>query len=61
MCSFIVSTCISSLTWYRKKDIEALKIGFISFNLSSLDKGCCRFERFRPALSTIVARNEMRK
>jgi len=24
-----------------------LRIGFISFNLSSLDKGCCRFERFR--------------
>jgi len=26
-----------------------LRIGFISFNLSSLDKGCCRFERFRLA------------
>jgi len=27
--------------------IKALRIGFISFNLSSLDKGCCRFKRFR--------------
>jgi len=29
---------------------KALRIGFISFNLSSLDKGCCRFEHFRLAL-----------
>jgi len=29
---------------------KALRIRFISFNLSSLDKGCCRFERFRLAL-----------
>jgi len=28
---------------------KALRIGFI-FNLSSLDKGCCRFERFHLAL-----------
>jgi len=25
---------------------KALRIEFISYNLSSLDKGCCRFERF---------------
>jgi len=28
----------------------ALEIEFISFNLSSLEKGCLRFERFRLAL-----------
>jgi len=27
--------------------IKALRIGFISFKLSSLEKGCLRFERFR--------------
>jgi len=29
---------------------KVLRIGFISFNLSSLDKGCCRFKHFRLAL-----------
>jgi len=29
---------------------KALRIGFISFNLISLEKGCLRFERFRVAL-----------
>jgi len=29
---------------------KALRIGFISFNLCSLDKGCSKFERFRLAL-----------
>jgi len=30
--------------------IKALRIGFNSFNLSILYKGCCKFERFRLAL-----------
>jgi len=29
---------------------KALRIGFISFELSSLEKSCLRFERFRLAL-----------
>jgi len=33
---------------------KASKIGFISFDLSSLGKAVDRFERFRPALSTTM-------
>jgi len=40
---------------------KALRIGFISFNLSSLDKGCCRFERFRTALFKNRRKNKMRE
>jgi len=29
---------------------KALRIGFISFKSSSLEKGCLKFERFRLAL-----------
>jgi len=43
---------------------EALKIGFISFDLSCLEKGCYRFERFRLALfknyCKIKCKNERR-
>jgi len=40
---------------------KALRIGFISFNLSSLDKGYCRFESFRLALFKNHRYNKMRK
>jgi len=41
--------------------IKALRIEFISFNLSSLEKGCLRFERFRLALFKNRRKNKMRE
>jgi len=41
--------------------IISLRIGFSSFNLSNLDKGCCRFERFRLALFKNRRWNKMRE
>jgi len=40
---------------------KALRIRFIPFNLSSLDKGCCRFERFRLALFKTKLKSARRK
>jgi len=36
---------IANFLTHTKIISNALRIGFISFKLSSLDKGCCRFER----------------
>jgi len=39
-----------TLNWNKMVIRYTLRIGFISFNLSSLGKGCYKFERFRLAL-----------